>query len=514
MSEDTTPPHDMAAEVSALGAMILAPDRIPDVRGIVRSADFYRPAHQTIFDAVLSMHANGTPIDLVLLRDAMERQGTLASVGGIEYLAGVVDGVPSVANVEYYAGIVRDHSIRRQYLTKLGKLRTMADGCSPGTNAGEMIGEALRELAGLADAASSPTRPGFRTIRELVAECPGLRPPVINGLLREGESMNVVAPTKKCKSWMVGDLALALATGGLWFGRFRAERRAVLILDNELHRETTAYRIPEIAKVRGIPIEDYGDALTVDNVRGRGLTIDALPAYFANVERGRFGVVILDALYRFWPPDTSENDNAAAASFYNKIDALAARQKCAFVLVHHTAKGSQGGKALTDVGAGAGAIARAADTHLILVAHKTDTVKFPAVVLDAGARSWGPIEPFCLRFKWPVWEPAEDLDPAAVKSDWGKSGRGRKVQPKEEAPAKPIPDATADFVAKYITKDPQARAAIIDAAKMDGLSENRAKKLLAAAEARKLAFLWPTGPRKPDRFADVAPPTLDAGEGR
>ena len=88
--------------------------------------------------------------------------------------------------------------------------------------------------------------------------------------------MNVIAPTKKGKSWLVGDLALALATGRPWMGQFQTERGDVLILDNELHRETTAYRIPIIAEARGIPPSEYDDRIVVDNLRGRLLNIHGL----------------------------------------------------------------------------------------------------------------------------------------------------------------------------------------------------------------------------------------------
>jgi len=250
----------------------------------------------------------------------------------------------------------------------------------------------------------------------------------------------------------------------------------------------------------------------VDNLRGRLMTILDLPMYFSTVAPRRFITVILDSLYRFWPPKASENDNAAIAGFYNIIDNVADRLECCFIVVHHTSKGSQTAKSTVDVGAGAGAIARAVDAHLILLPHESDCRTAPAMVLDAAGRSFPPIEPLAIRFDFPVWRAASDLDPAALKPDRPRHTKKAKEEGQDSTEPKPIVDATHDFTAKFITQGPQARATIIDAAIMGGLTENRAKKLLAAAEGRKLAFRWTTGPRKPELFATVKQPALDLTE--
>ena len=364
-------------------------------------------------------------------------------------------------------------------------------------------GAPRNEHAPRADAyADTPIiRPMFKTIRELVNDHPRLRPPVIHGLLREGETLNVIAQSKKGKSWLVGDLALALATGLPWMGQFQTERGDVLILDNELHRETTAFRIPKIAEARGIAPADYDEHVVVDNLRGRLLNIFGLPAYLAGVQPGRFKVIVLDALYRFWPPGTSENDNAAIAGFYNIIDNLAGRLNSCFVLIHHSSKGAQGSKALVDVGAGAGAIARAADCHLTLLSHETDTVKTPAVVLDAGPRSWPPVEPICLRFTWPVWTHAPELDPTALKPDRPRRPKQEKAVESETAPPKVSYDA-AGFVTAFLTMEPKPRAAIIASAVDKGLSERRAEKLLKSAEGQGKAHRWRVGKTNLAYFAN------------
>ena len=112
------------------------------------------------------------------------------------------------------------------------------------------------------------------------------------------------------------------------------------------------------------------------------------------------------------PPGTDENDNAAMCRVYNTIDAYAEKLGAAFILVHHTSKGNQSGKGVTDVGSGAGSISRATDSHLILRPHEEPN----CAVLEAAVRSWPPVEPRALRWTFPVWTPDDTLDPQQLRN--------------------------------------------------------------------------------------------------
>lgn len=253
---------------------------------------------------------------------------------------------------------------------------------------------------------SQPPRPQFRCAAELSDEFPNLGPPVIHGLLREGETLNVIAPPKVGKSWLVTDAGLCIATGRPWLG-CPVEAGKVLILDNELHPQTSADRIRKVAEAAGIHRREYADRLFVENLRGRLAPLSQMGGYFAEIDPGQFRVIILDAWYRFLEPGADENDNGAMAAMYNLLDHFAHRLGCAFVAIHHTSKGSQYGKAVTDVGAGAGSQSRAADTHAVLRPHEQPG----CVVLEAATRSFPPPSPVCLRWDFPRWELAQELDP-------------------------------------------------------------------------------------------------------
>lgn len=338
-----------------------------------------------------------------------------------------------------------------------------------------------------------------RSVRQLMNENPDLREPLVQGLLRIGETMNVIASPKMGKSWLVTDLALAVASGRKWLDIFETVRGNVLIIDNELHRETSANRIPKVMKARGIPMEEVGDKLFVENVRGKLQDIYGLNDYFDGLTPGKFKLIILDAFYRFMPRDTDENDNGSMSHVYNQLDEYAAKLGCSFALVHHSAKGNQSGKSVTDVGAGAGSQSRATDTHLILRPHEeTD-----CVVLDAVVRSWPPIQPRVLRWTFPVWTLDDSLDPAALRVD--RPRRKAKTTSESDSPPKatePAWDALR-FVAEFVTETPVPKVTLIESAAARGLSERRTQKLLKQAEGTGLVHRWKYGSNQPVRFARI-----------
>ncbi|MDN5893093.1 MAG: replicative DNA helicase, partial [Nocardioides sp.] len=79
---DRTPPQDNAAEQSVLGSMLLSKDAIADVSEVLRGADFYRPAHEVVFDAVIDLFGRGEPADPVTVSAELQRRGALQRIGG------------------------------------------------------------------------------------------------------------------------------------------------------------------------------------------------------------------------------------------------------------------------------------------------------------------------------------------------------------------------------------------------------------------------------------------------
>ena len=114
VSFDRTPPQDLEAEQSVLGGMLLSKDAIADVVELLRAPDFYKPAHETIYDTVLDLYGRGEPADPVTVAAELTKRGELARVGGAPYLHTLIASVPTAANASYYARIVAERAILRR----------------------------------------------------------------------------------------------------------------------------------------------------------------------------------------------------------------------------------------------------------------------------------------------------------------------------------------------------------------------------------------------------------------
>ena len=113
---DRVPPHNLDAEVSVLGSMLLSRNAVADIAEVVGPDDFYRGAHRTIFEASRDLYNRGEPLDTVTLADELDRRGSLDDVGGVVALTGIVQQVPTAANALYYARIVAEQSLRRRLI--------------------------------------------------------------------------------------------------------------------------------------------------------------------------------------------------------------------------------------------------------------------------------------------------------------------------------------------------------------------------------------------------------------
>ena len=110
---DAVPSHNDEAEVATLGAVLIDAEALPAIIHLVRPEDFYKGAHQRIYEAVLALFDRGQSIDLITLSEELRARGTLELCGGPAYVSRLTSAVPTSANVEFYARIVQAASIRR-----------------------------------------------------------------------------------------------------------------------------------------------------------------------------------------------------------------------------------------------------------------------------------------------------------------------------------------------------------------------------------------------------------------
>ncbi len=142
---DRTPPQDLAAEQSVLGGMLMSKDAIADVISQIKAHDFYKPAHETIFDAIIDLYGHGEPADAITVVAELNKRGELSRIGGAPYIHDLIAMVPTAANAGYYARIVRERSIMRR-LVEAGTRIVQLGYATDGADVDEVVNNAQAEV--------------------------------------------------------------------------------------------------------------------------------------------------------------------------------------------------------------------------------------------------------------------------------------------------------------------------------------------------------------------------------
>jgi replicative DNA helicase len=145
------PPQDLAAEQSVLGGMLLSKDAIADVLEKLRPGDFYRPAHQNVYDAILDLYGRGEPADAVMVAAELDRRGLLRRVGGAPYLHTLISMVPTAANAGYYADIVSEKALLRRLVEAGTRVVQYGYAGAEGADVAEVVDRAQAEIYDVTD---------------------------------------------------------------------------------------------------------------------------------------------------------------------------------------------------------------------------------------------------------------------------------------------------------------------------------------------------------------------------
>ncbi|WP_205875573.1 replicative DNA helicase [Mycobacterium camsae] len=149
------PPQDLAAEQSVLGGMLLSKDAIADVLERLRPSDFYRPAHQNVYDAILDLYGRGEPADAVTVAAELDRRGLLRRIGGAPYLHTLISTVPTAANAGYYAGIVAEKALLRRLVEAGTRVVQYGYAGADGADVAEIVDRAQAEIYEVAERRTS-----------------------------------------------------------------------------------------------------------------------------------------------------------------------------------------------------------------------------------------------------------------------------------------------------------------------------------------------------------------------
>ena len=219
---ERTPPHDLGAEMAVLGACMLSQRACRTVLDILDPADFYRPAHTLILNAIGRLDGRGEPVDPITLAKHLEDTGDLERAGGRPYLHTLVHETVTAANAEYYAEIVQDRALRRALVelgTRLAQMGYSSDGES--SNLVELAVTMTRDLRDRGRAAEDLPTMDIIDFVQVEDSYDWLIP----GLLERGDRMILTASEGGGKSTLLRQLAITTATG--------IHPHTVLVLDCE-----------------------------------------------------------------------------------------------------------------------------------------------------------------------------------------------------------------------------------------------------------------------------------------
>jgi hypothetical protein len=237
-------PHDLDAERVVLGGILLDNKKFGRVTALIDSGDFYRDAHRRIFRAMLTFNERGDIIDLVTLKDALTRTGEIEDVGGVAYLARLVDGVPKNQDVEAHAGIVKGYAEDRRLVEVADAIKRHAiDGNRDGAFAalaesfGYLTGESahaqkvqrkLEDLRVLDEAKDLLARekrgpvptPAGQGLEKWLAEPDDEMRYRIDDWFPVNGRVVLAAQFKAGKTTLIGNLLRSVVDGDPWLGRY------------------------------------------------------------------------------------------------------------------------------------------------------------------------------------------------------------------------------------------------------------------------------------------------------
>jgi replicative DNA helicase len=165
LAAERTLPHNLEAERSVLGAILVHNDAFNLAAQIITEKDFFRDAHRRIFDKMIALNERNDAIDFITLKEELARAGELDDVGGPAYIASLADGVPRATNVEYYARIVKEKSTLRSLIFAANRILTNAYEAEQEPDI--ILDEAESSIFSVAD---DRVKAGFVAMRDLVKE--------------------------------------------------------------------------------------------------------------------------------------------------------------------------------------------------------------------------------------------------------------------------------------------------------------------------------------------------------
>ena len=255
--------------------------------------------------------------------------------------------------------------------------------------------------------------PEFIDAATFVAEPLAAPDELVQGILHKGSKLVFGGSSKSYKTWSLLDLAISVATGTSWLGRWTTQGR-VLFLNFEIQPHAWQKRIAAVAEAKGIELQP--GQITLWNLRGHAAGFKVIMPHIIQRCRNKdFALIILDPIYKLYG-GADENAAGDVADLLNSLERLATETGAAIAFGAHFAKGNASGKEAIDRVSGSGVFARDPDSLIVFTKHEADD----AFVVEPILRNFPPVSAFTVRWTFPLMRIAQDLDPAKLKQPGGR----------------------------------------------------------------------------------------------
>ena len=350
------PPHNLDAERSLLGGVLLDSQAFADVLEVVKAEDFYREGHRKVFEAMTRLALLGEPIDRVTVKSELTAMGALEAIGGEEFVDLLDKITPVAANLTFYAKEIRNKARARRMIETAQSIAHL--GYEQHGSADDYLAEARKRFDALAGE-SRQHETAFVTVGDFIASCADSIEYVCERFVPRGGFVFVIAAPKGGKTFFCGWLAADTAAKGM----------PVLFVEEEGTREVLRQRLtPFLGSDPSLYPKNlhiaWREGFRLDNAADVNRLIAAVKAKGA-------ALLILDPLVQLHSGD--ENEQSSMRAVVQAVQHIISETGCAVVLVHHTRKGdswvkSSTAEAQSADARGSGVFVGAADTIISLKA--------------------------------------------------------------------------------------------------------------------------------------------------
>ena len=322
-----TRPAAIEAERSILGGILLEPKLFAEVSEILETSDFSIDINRWIWSKMAELVEEQIPIDVVTLG------------GDIDYISGLLDGVPDRPSLAHYGKLVKDAALRRKMFANMELLKAKLDDPTESNSA--VIESGQKMFVELSELLSTSQAPIFENYSAFEGRASGGIDWTVKGLIQRGANGLVLAGPKSGKSLAIADLAIALAAGQEWLEFDIPNRLRVGVVSREDYWALTHSRLRRYRESRSLYAEELDDYLWI-NGRGAqpGVMLDRsedVSSLIAQLKKKKIEFLILDVMRVFHSAE--ENDSTdMQTKVINPLNRIAEEVGCSICMIHHSAK--------------------------------------------------------------------------------------------------------------------------------------------------------------------------------